>query len=80
MKITEFRKLIREEVRKTLSESIYVGQTVKVITRGMTHYNDVGEVIEQDGNYFTVEFSISHQESEIGYFHKNDLKETLPDD
>ena len=82
MKIQEFRNLIREEVNKVLSESIYVGQTVKVKTPGMTHYNEIGEVIEQDrdGKFFTVEFSLPGNKSEIAYYHVSDLKETRPRD
>jgi len=82
MKTSEFRKLIREEVRKTLSESIYVGQTVKVKTPNMTHSNKIGEVVEQDagGKFFTVEFPLPGNKTELAYYHISDLKAFLPKD
>ena len=79
MKATELQKLIREEIKKTLSESIYVGQTVKVKTPGMTHSNKIGEVVEQDsqGKFFTVEFSLPGNKTELAYYHISDLKAVL---
>lgn len=74
------KKLIGEEIRKVLSEGIYVGQTVKVKTPGMTHYNKTGEVVESDagGKFFTVEFPLPGNKSELAYYHQSDLKPILP--
>lgn len=80
MKSTQLRNLIREEIRRVIKESIYVGQTVKVKTPGMTHYNKIGEVVEQDsqGKFFTVEFPTKGNQVELAYYHISDLKATLP--
>lgn len=66
--------------QKSLTEGLYVGQTVKVKTPGMTHYNKVGEVVEQDagGKFFTVEFPLTGQETELAYYHASDLKPVQP--
>jgi len=71
---------VYEEVRKVLAEEIYVGQTVKVKTPNMSHSNKVGEVVEQDagGKFFTVEFSLPGNKTELAYYHKSDLKAVRP--
>ena len=69
----------KQSKQNTLTEGIYVGQTVKVITKGMTHYNEVGEVVEEasSGKFFTVEFP---KTNELAYFHMSDLKAVYPND
>jgi hypothetical protein len=46
----------------------------------MTHYNKIGEVVEQDsqGKFFTVEFPTKGNQVESAYYHVSDLKATLP--
>ena len=77
MKITEFRKLIREEVSKVLKEegnAFTEGSRVKVITPKSYNYygsGKIGKIIEvaPSGLFYLVEFG----DRSVAYYHESDL-------
>lgn len=75
MKTSEFKKLIREEVRKTLTEAerkFEVDDKVKVVTPSMAHSGKTGTVIDisPSDSFFLVKFTGGQN----AYFHEADLK------
>ena len=75
MKASEFRKLIREEVRTMLTEAerkFEVDDIVQVVTPSMFNYNKKGVVTDMSPSesYFLVKFTTGQS----AYFYESDLK------
>jgi hypothetical protein len=72
MKTSEFRKLIREEVRKVITESVIeIGAKVKIISPELASFNKIGEVQDQapSGKFYMVKLKTG-----LAYFHESDLR------
>lgn len=75
MKKSELQLIIKEELRKVLSEAqrkFEVGDKVKVITPSMSHSGKTGTIVDTapSGSFYLVKFS-SNQNA---YFHESDLR------
>ena len=75
MKVSELQKLIREQIRKVLSEAerkFEVDDRVKVITPSMSHSGKTGTIIDMSPSesFFLVKFGSGQN----AYFHEADLK------
>jgi hypothetical protein len=71
MKVSEFRKLIREEVQKILTEKIEIGAKVKISSPELADYNKTGIVQDEapSGKFYMVKMKTG-----LAYFHEADLK------
>ena len=72
MKILEFKKLIREEVKKALTEGVIeIGAKVKIISPELESFNKIGEVQDQapSGKFYMVKLKTG-----LAYFHESDLR------
>jgi hypothetical protein len=75
MKKTELQAIIKEELRKVLSEAqrkFEVDDKVKVVTPSMSHSGKTGTVIDMSPSesFFLVKFGSGQN----AYFHEADLK------
>ena len=75
MKKSELQTIIKEELRKVMSEAqrkFEVGDKVKVITPSMSHSGKTGTIVDTapSGSFYLVKFS-SNQNA---YFHESDLR------
>lgn len=72
MKISEFKKLIREEVRNVMKEGkIEIGAKVKITSPELSDYNKIGIVQDEapSGKFYMVKMK-----SGLAYFHEADLR------
>ena len=72
MKASEFRKLIKEEVKKIITEGVIeIGARVKIVAPAFASFNKIGEVKDQapSGKFYIVKLKTG-----LAYFHESDLR------